>query len=131
MRNKLLTYLAEKLRSQNQLLEVYVASLSKKKPRSTIVLFGSRAVEKQLPYSDFDVAVIVEELGDALAEVEELRKLKPKGMSLDLLVISKKELQDPLIREMLRNAKILYDGLGIAEKFRSKKQPQATALQSV
>ena len=113
MRSKLLKYLVKKQRTRNNLLHKYIERLKKNKPRSTIILFGSRAEGKQLPYSDYDIAIILEQVDDKLKTVEELRRLKPRGLDLDLVVFSLEELDDPLVKSMLENASILYNGLDI------------------
>ena len=113
LRSKLLKYLVKKQRARNNLLYKYIERLKKNKPRSTILLFGSRARGEQLPYSDYDIAVILEQVDDKLKTVEKLRRLKPRGLDLDLIVFSLKELYDPLVKNMLENALILYNGLDI------------------
>ncbi|WP_243678862.1 hypothetical protein [Vulcanisaeta distributa] len=42
-----------------------------------------------------------------------LRSLKPEGLFLDLLVLSVDDVDDPVIKEMLRGCRLLYDGLGM------------------
>ena len=93
------------------LLAEYVNRLARAYPRSTIVLFGSRARGDNLPYSDYDIAIILpdEECGDKLEETIRARRLKPRGISVDVLVLCASELdEDPLVKQMLRDAKTLY-----------------------
>ncbi len=83
-------------------------------PRSAIILVGSRARGDYLPYSDYDIVIVLEHVDDKLRLIEELRKLKPRGLSLDLIVVSLEEIHtDPIIRQMLTTHKILYDKLGV------------------
>ena len=87
LRKKLLKSRARKIREGDKLLREYVEKISRKYPKSTIILFGSRARGDYLPYSDYDIAVVLQKVDDKISEIEELRKLKPKGLPLDLLVI--------------------------------------------
>jgi len=98
------------------LLREYVEKISRKYPKSTIILFGSRARGDYLPYSDYDLVVVLQEVDDKISTIEEFRRLKPRGLPLDLLVIRVDELSDPLILKMFRKCKILYNGLKINSK---------------
>jgi len=113
LRERFLRSRAKKIKEGEKLLSEYVERISKRYPESTIVLFGSRARGNHLPYSDYDVAVILREVRNKLLVIEELRKLKPRGLPLDLLVIQVTELSDPLIVRMFKECKVLYDGLKI------------------
>ncbi|AEM39111.1 DNA polymerase beta domain protein region [Pyrolobus fumarii 1A] len=96
-------------------LMLFVERVRERHPRSAILLFGSRARGDNLPYSDYDVAVILERVEDRLREAEELAKLKPSRLPLDLVVLELDDLRDPLIAKMLTPCKVLYDGLGLGE----------------
>lgn len=111
LRQRLLKSRARRLSEGQRLLRRYVEVIAENYPRSTVVLFGSRARGDELPYSDYDLAVILERVDDKLSLVEELRRLKPRGLPLDLIVVQADELSDPLIKGMLSEYKILYDGL--------------------
>ena len=80
---------ASRLSKQDELLQEFVAKIAGKLDRCAILLFGSRARGDNLPYSDFDIAVIVERVEDKLALIEELRALKPRGLPVDLIVLEK------------------------------------------
>ena len=108
--------LAKKRVETEKLLSEYVKRISRELPKSTIVLFGSRARGNHLPYSDYDIAVVLEHVDDKIGVIEKLRRLKPRGISVDLVVFSLEELEDPIVREMLREGKVLYDGLGVSER---------------
>ena len=114
LRRKLLKSKAKRIKESEKLLCEYVEKISNAYPKSTVILFGSRARGDHLPYSDYDIAVVLEEVKDKLTTIVTLRKLKPRGLPLDLLVFQVDELSDPLILEMLKKCKVLYDGLGIA-----------------
>lgn len=104
---------AELLRQQDQLLEEFVKRVVERLSPCAVLLFGSRARGDHMPYSDFDVAVIVGSAGDKLPLLEELRALKPRGFSLDLVILELEELNDPLVRAMLKGSLILHDSLGV------------------
>ena len=118
LRQKLLRYLADTIRKQNELLREYVSRLRVILKDCTVVLFGSRARGTHLPHSDYDVCVILRKVSDneKINLIEQLRRLKPPGLSLDLVVVSVDEvLNDRLVQDMLRNCVILYDGLSLRE----------------
>ncbi|BEP16728.1 nucleotidyltransferase domain-containing protein [Pyrofollis japonicus] len=118
LRRRLLRSLREKVAKSDELLEAFLARLREKYPRSAIVLFGSRARGDHLPYSDYDVALVLrdEDCADKVGVAEEARALKPPGLSLDLIVLCVSELDDPLVKQMLGAKKVLYDGLGVFEE---------------
>ncbi len=113
LRGRLLRSSSEKLKRRDDLLASYVERIVETYPRSVVVLFGSRSRGEELPHSDYDVAVILKSVRDKLSTIEELRKLKPRGLPLDLLVFSVDELSDPMVKKMLRGCRILHNGLGI------------------
>jgi len=117
LRKRFLKSRARKIKEEDRLLREYVKEISGRYPKSAILLFGSRARGDHLPYSDYDVAVVLEKIEDKLALIEELRRLKPRGLPLDLLVFQVDELSDPLISGMLKKCRVLYDGLGILSHF--------------
>ena len=110
----MLRVLADNIRSSEGLLREFVERASREVPRCTIVLFGSRALSAHRPYSDFDIAVIVESIDDPLELVVRLRRLRPGGLPLDLTVLNIDDLEDPIVARMLRGCKVLHDGLGLA-----------------
>ena len=79
----------------------------------TIILFGSRASGENMESSDFDLMIIVENDADRLSLMEKLYELKPEGVPIDIVVIKKKELEIGTIKKMLKNRRIIHDGLGI------------------
>ena len=112
----MLRALAESVRRREELLAQFVESLAKTEPRSTVVLFGSRAVGRHAPHSDFDIAVILEQVGDAASIAEALRRLRPRGLPLDLVVLGIEDLADPIIRSMLKGCVVLYNGLALGRE---------------
>ena len=113
LRGRLLRSRREKVSKGDELLREYTRRIAERYPESAIILFGSRAKGRPLPYSDYDVLVVLKNVNDKLSAIEGLRRLKPRGLPLDLLVISAGELNDPLISAMLKGSKVLYNGLGL------------------
>lgn len=122
MRQTVLKKLREKLAKLDRLFEEYVSLLARTYPESTILLFGSRARGNNLPYSDYDLMIIVKlrDSRDRLTETVKAYSLKPVQLPIDLLVVDLEELDDPIVLKMLeRGCVILYDGLRIADRLAS------------
>ena len=115
---------------RDEYLEVFVRRVAERYPRSTIVLFGSRARGDSLPYSDYDVAVILEGVGDRVRVAEEVARLKPPELPLDLVILEPGDLEDPIIGRMLEGCRTLYDGLGLDPCGGSRAQPPSSSLRS-
>lgn len=114
--NRLLRILSSNISRGSELLSEYVARISKSYPMSTVLLFGSRARGDYLPYSDYDVAVVMNDASDERDVMTKIRGLKPEGLPLDLTLLSISDLNDQVIRDMLRGCIVLYDGLGIGNE---------------
>ena len=113
LKRKLLRKAKEKLEKSDETFKKYVESIKEKYPETTIVLIGSRAKGNHLPYSDYDLAVIFRKVKDKIRKTFELRKMKPKGISLDIIVLEEEELKDKTILEMIKQGKILHNKLGV------------------
>ena len=70
-------------------------------------LVGSRARGDHLPYSDYDVAVVVPAGADKLEAAERLRALRRRPFPLDLVVLDEEEARSPLFRRMLEEGRPL------------------------
>ncbi len=103
----------KRMRPSDEDLMLFVERVSGRYPRSMVILFGSRARGDSLPYSDYDVAVVLDHVEDRLRVAEELAKLKPSKLPLDLVVLEAGDLRDPLVARMLEECRVLYDGLGL------------------
>lgn len=112
----LLNYQAKKIKESEKKLEIFISKIIQEHPKSTIILFGSRARDDSKPYSDYDIAVFLDKLEDSLETCEKLRKLRPKGLSVDIIVLNQKDLEEPVTKAMLKNKKILYDKLKLFGK---------------
>ncbi|MEM1909188.1 MAG: nucleotidyltransferase domain-containing protein [Thermofilaceae archaeon] len=106
-----LRWRAELLKRQNELLDEFVKNVAERLGRCAVLLFGSRARGNHIPYSDFDIAIVVEEAVDKLSLIEELRALKPRGLPLDLIILEREDLKSPVVKKMLEGAIIVYDSL--------------------
>ncbi|MEM3714474.1 MAG: nucleotidyltransferase domain-containing protein [Nitrososphaeria archaeon] len=113
---RLLNYQVKKIKDSEKKLEIFISKIIQEYPNSTILLFGSRARGDSKPYSDYDIAVFLDRLEDSLETCEKLRKLRPKGLSVDIIVLDLKDLEEPVTKAMLKNKKILYDKLKLFEK---------------
>jgi len=74
-------------------------------------LVGSRARGDSIPSSDFDVVVVVEDDVDTVDVAIRLRLLKRTSIPLDIIVFRRSDLDDPVYREMLRDAKRICGGI--------------------
>ena len=111
---RLLKARRELMSRQDELLEEFVAKAIEKFPDSTMILFGSRARGQERPDSDYDILVVMDlEDRDRLQKILEIRSLKPRGIPVDVLVLSPEEVTDPLYREMLKGGRVLHNGLGL------------------
>ncbi len=121
-RKKLLKTLRNRLAMLEQVLEAYLESLEKAYPKSSIILFGSRARGDFLPYSNYDIVLVLEKPVDRIEETVRARRLKPAILPADILVVSLEELlKDPILEKMLENGCILlYDALGVRDKIKDK-----------
>jgi len=133
-RARLLRRMAEAMRRAPSLLEEYVAKIASAEPEATVLLFGSRSRGEGEPYSDYDVAVVLRGAVDKLEAVLRLRRLKPRALSLDLVVLLPEDLEDPLIRNMLKGAVVLHDGgalpRSLAENLNPRFQERDASLSS-
>lgn len=115
MKRRILIRLRENIENMEKIFNQYIVELKKLYPRSTIILYGSRARNDYLPYSDYDLLIVLEKVSDKLGEVVRARRVKPRVLPLDLIVIGLDEIRDPLILKALKQGyKILYDALGLS-----------------
>jgi len=68
-------------------------------------LVGSRARGDWASSSDFDVVVVVGDYVDPIDIAARVRLLKGKGVPMDVVVLRRGELGDPVYAEMLRYAR--------------------------
>jgi hypothetical protein len=93
----------------------YVERLKSELPESAVIFFGSRARGSHMPYSDYDLMVIVGDGLNASEAFDAAVRVKPKAIPVDLVVLTLEELRDPLRAKMLEEGCVaLYDGLGVS-----------------
>ncbi len=92
----------KRLLRQNELLEEFVGRIAERFPRSLIILFGSRGEGR--PDSDYDILVVLDSEGDVYERIVELRSLKPRGIPVDVIILSPEEVRDPCYRENAEGA---------------------------
>jgi len=107
LRGRLLRALARRLQGWEEAFRLFAERLCRHPLVAEAYLVGSRARGGWLPYSDYDVLVVVEDGVDPLEAAEELRRLRGEGFPLDLLVVERSRLRDPLIARMLEGARKL------------------------
>jgi len=107
LRERLLKRMAKVIREQDKLLRVFIERVKAAHPEARVYLIGSRARGDNLPYSDYDVLIILPKVDDRIETITRLRRLKPLGLNLDLLVLEESETRDPLVKKMLEGAKRL------------------------
>lgn len=81
--------------------------------RVTIVLFGSRARGDYWPSSDYDLMIFLEHVDDEMLEATKILQLREEKIPVDVIVKNASEINDPIVTEMLKHKKILFDGLKI------------------
>ncbi len=73
---------------------------------SEVYLVGSRARGDSTPSSDYDIVIVVDQ-GDLLDVAEKVALLKKEPVPVDVVVLRRGDLEDPLYREMLMHKKKL------------------------
>lgn len=106
-RDRLLRHRYAKVGSWYREFENFVKELCRNDHILELYLVGSRARGNNRPSSDFDVVVVVKDDYDPLAVAETFRLLRRAFFPLDLIVICRRELKDPVYTEMLSQAKKL------------------------
>ncbi|MDK6028731.1 nucleotidyltransferase domain-containing protein [Ignisphaera sp. 4213-co] len=71
-----------------------------------VYLVGSRARGDNSSSSDYDIVVVVNE-DDVLGVVEKIAMLRKEAVPVDVVVLRKEDLKDPIYREMLMYKKKL------------------------
>ncbi len=103
---------ADRLKRQPLLFREFVERLKRQRSRSTILLFGSRARGEARAASDYDVAIILPN-PDPLEDAVWARRVRLKGLRVDIVVLDIRQLEDPVYAQMLDGAVVLHDGLNL------------------
>lgn len=108
---------ARRLEGEEKDFQAFVSRVRRLfKGEVSIALFGSRALGNPLPYSDYDVALVIPKKpkGEAYWRLlAKVRGCKPRSLPLDLVILQPNELSDPLLAKMLEKALPVYDGLKV------------------
>ena len=99
--------LAKRIREWNDGFREFVERLCREEIVIEAYLVGSRARGDNLPYSDYDVLVVVPDDLDKIEAAIKLRRLRRKSFPLDLIVLWASETADKVYAEMMRGAKKL------------------------
>ena len=113
MKLEIFEYRRKTVLKYQELFQKFVERIIKEyKGKVSILLFGSRARGDNRMSSDFDVLIILER-GDLMNHYLRILKLKPLELPVDLVIIYPSDLKKPIIRKMIQESKIIYDGLKI------------------
>ncbi|MCY0868898.1 MAG: nucleotidyltransferase domain-containing protein [Desulfurococcus sp.] len=104
MQTPRLSVYAERLRSWEEAFKEFIEVLCRDGNVLEVYLTGSRARGESLPYSDYDVVVIVKNAGDLMEEIVRLRGLRKHSFPLDLIVLTASDLKDPLYEGIIKTA---------------------------
>lgn len=105
-RHGVLRKVYENVKAREEAFKEFIGEVCKCNHVKAVFLAGSRARGDHVPSSDFDVVVVAENY-DPIEVAEMVSSLRKRPVPVDIIVISEKDLEDPLYREMLRNAKRL------------------------
>jgi len=81
---------------------MFVEELCRSCLAKEVYLVGSRARGDSMPYSDYDIVLIVGSEVDPLDVVEKVRLTRVTRVPLDVVVLREDELGDPVYGEMLK-----------------------------
>jgi predicted nucleotidyltransferase len=83
----------------------FVEELCRSGLAEEVYLVGSRARGDSTPSSDFDVVLVVDEGRDPVDVATRARLLRREAFPLDVVVLRRSEVGDPIYGEMLRDAR--------------------------
>jgi predicted nucleotidyltransferase len=81
---------------------VFVEELCRSGLAKEVYLVGSRARGDSMPYSDYDIVLVIGGEIDPLDVVEKVRLTRRARVPLDVVVLREDELRDPVYGEMLK-----------------------------
>ncbi len=116
LRRKFLKKRLEVIKQANNLFEKFVKKLSSAlSNHASIILFGSRARRTSGSASDFDLLIIHDGIPRETLE-ELIFKYHPRSIPLDILFLETSEVDfhSEIFKKMIRDAKLLHDGLNIS-----------------
>ena len=83
----------------------FVEELCRSGLAEEVYLVGSRARGDSTPSSDFDVVLVVDDGRDPVDAATRARLLRREAFPLDVVVLRRNEVGDPIYGEMLRDAR--------------------------
>ena len=92
---------------REEMFKAFIKRLCESGIASEVFLIGSRVRGDHTSSSDFDVVVVIED-GDILEVAEKVSALKKEPLPVDVVVLTKDDLQDPIYREMLKDRVKIY-----------------------
>ena len=100
-------------KTKEKVFKRFIQELIRRKPRSTLLLFGSRAKGEATPLSDYDLLMVVEEP----TEIE-----APPFIQLSIIDVRELEVEirrfNTLVVDAVIEGIVLHDGLGIYEEMK-------------
>jgi len=97
--------MARRVKEYSKVFEEFTRDLCVSGLVEEAYLVGSRARGDHVPSSDFDIVVIISDHGDPVEVAVKVRLLKKTSIPLDVIVLRRSELRDPIYTEMLKSAK--------------------------
>ena len=97
--------MARRIKEYSRVFEEFTRDLCVSGLVEEAYLVGSRARDDWIPSSDFDIVVVVSNSSDPLDIVVKVRLLKKTSIPIDVVVLRRSELKDPVYTEMLKYAK--------------------------
>ncbi|MEM0218356.1 MAG: nucleotidyltransferase domain-containing protein [Desulfurococcaceae archaeon] len=91
---------------REEMFKRFIDTLCRSSSVKEVYLVGSRARGDHTPSSDFDIAVVTEN-DDIIDVAEHVSSLRKEPVPLDVIVLRREDLENPLYKEMLRNKRKL------------------------
>ncbi len=115
LRKKFLRDRFKKLKEREKIFQTFLETLKEiLNKKATIVLIGSRARGDSALYSDYDIVIFTQMEEEKAKQV--ILKKRPRGLPIDVIILPIEAINDKIVKQMLMDAKILYDGLGLKKR---------------
>ncbi|MGC9149471.1 MAG: nucleotidyltransferase domain-containing protein [Sulfolobales archaeon] len=105
-RSRILKRAFNNISARDEMFKRFINRLCASDFVNEIYLVGSRARGDHYSSSDYDVVVVVEK-EDVLDVAEKIAFLKREPISIDVIILKREDLEDPIYREMLKHKKKL------------------------
>ncbi|MEZ0345804.1 MAG: nucleotidyltransferase domain-containing protein [Infirmifilum sp.] len=107
LKNLMVKKFYENVVSREKLFREFVEELCRSRLVEEVYLVGSRARGDNIPSSDFDIIIVVNNNMDLIETLERVYKLKKHPIPIDIIALHSEDLNDPLYKEMLKDRKRL------------------------